>query len=163
VLLGVQDVRLEAFQSDYSLSPHNSCRAWPLLPVLTLDLYSATFGHAFVTPRVLQQIAKLTRLTELYINMSDESTGSVKDLGLALQPLQQLRDLHMTGCRNLRPPAPPTSEPGQLNDSASAVGGMRQLTSLHLGGLDFTQASVERLQQLCQLERLTLCDCGIDN
>jgi hypothetical protein len=40
---------------------------------------------------------------------------------------------------------------------------MRQLTSLHISGLDFTQADMTLMAQLRRLDSLTLRDCSIDD
>jgi hypothetical protein len=60
-----------------------------------------------VTQRVLQQVAKLTGLTEMDMCISRDSTGTLNDLGLTLQPLQQLRELRIYHCRNLQLPLLP--------------------------------------------------------
>jgi hypothetical protein len=142
---------------------HDNCLAWPPLPVQSLNLF-----FLIATDRVLQQVAKLTRLTQLDISIDEGSTGSVRELVLALQPLQQLRTLDIRGCRHLQQPTSPAPGPQQGQTSlmsccGAAVSGMRQLIGLHLEGLDFTCADMTLLAQLQQLKGLTLCDCSIND
>jgi hypothetical protein len=158
MLLCMQEVCLSTSGRPDAVAAHDSCLAWPPLPVRYLSLPSL-----FTTERVLQQVAKLTHLTYLYMDVSEGSSGTDRGLCSALQPLQQLRTLHIDGCRQLQRSTTPGSQPGQWRGCGTPLCGMQQLSSLHLDGLDFTRADMTPLTHAKQLVSLKLSDCSIDD
>lgn len=64
--------------------PADYCEAWPMLPLSKLAV------AGFITPLVLQSVAKTTQITSLCLHCEEDSMATLSDLAAALQPLKLL-------------------------------------------------------------------------